>query len=107
MNILLITMLVVVGAFLTWLVVTDKIKLPVLTDFGVAAVIIGLIVWADAYEAHDDPLKPWGVTIISLGVGLLIASHYRQRALRRKALRIGDPKEIDGRHFTRITGGKQ
>lgn len=106
MNILLV-LCAVLGAFLTWLVVTDKIKLPIMVDFGVAAIVMGMVVWADTYSVYGDLISFWGLAMIAVGGLLLIASQLRQKTLRKKAHRKDDPKEIDGRHFQRIHGGKR
>lgn len=103
----MIFVLACLGALaLAFLVATVKVNFPLLFDAGIAALALSLIVWAAGVERGD--LVPSGAVVLWITGGALMgASAFRQMRRRIKALRIGDPKEIDGRHFTRITGGKQ
>jgi len=105
MNILipLLAGLVVLG--LVWLVVTPRVKLPLLFDAGLVAVTFGTIALADG--AMQDTISRGGSLMIGAGIMLLVASYVRQVRKYNRKHRCGNPREIDGRELRNIPGGKQ
>jgi hypothetical protein len=104
MSTLFATFAAVSAAALLWLVATRKITFPVLFDAGLTTMALGAVVMADGLAFGE--IRPAALWMLSAGAILLLLSYARQVRKYNRKHRYGEPKEIDGRNFGRITGGK-
>ncbi len=90
---------------LAYLVITPKVKFPLLFDSGLCLISLSMLVWADKVEGQGT--LPTGATVcICIGFGLLLASAYRQKKQRQRTLRKGPPVVLEGALLSKIQGGK-
>lgn len=105
MNILIPSLAGLVVFWLVWLVVTPRVKFPLLFDLGLALITLGTVVLADG--ALHEELNHGGALLFGGGLAVLLASYARQTHKYNREHRYGKPREIDGRDLGNIPGGKR
>jgi len=103
MTILVSTVATVVVACLVWLVATRRVTFPLLFDFGLCLLTLGIIALADGIM-HDS-LSTGGSWLFGCGIITLLFSYVKQTRKYEKSKRRSDPRVIDGRDLHRPYGG--
>lgn len=98
MNNILFILLCVLVSFLVWLIVTERVKLPIVLDIGLTFIVLGLMVCADAVAMHEA-YNVRGGSLISAGLLISLYSMRRQYRKRQREMRYGEPQVIDGSHL--------
>lgn len=81
-------------SFLTWLVATKKVPLPLLFETGLSSIAFGLLLMACSIMEEKDPTS-FGPGFMVFGAVAIVISMRRQRKKREREMRFGDPKVVD------------
>lgn len=103
----LIGALLALGALLLgWLVFSKKVPLPILFETGLASMVVGIIPMAIAAWNQTHIITVGRLTMVGIGFSLIAVSILKEEAKSKKS-RSGPPRELDGRHFRHINGGRK
>ncbi len=95
MNHLLVFLLGMFVSFLIWLIVTEKVPLPIMLEIGLTSIALGLITCADAI-ATNEAYSQRGGGLVAAGLAIALYSVRRQYRKRARRQREGEPQVIDG-----------